>query len=102
MNLIMINDGNKTENEFNFEPQLSINVSIIFYVIQWFLFFSDNICKYFGDSNGKKRRFVDIFRAEGRFCDLHNCLSRQHSISGINKICVPSFNSDGGFILPDI
>ena len=64
--------------------------------------FSDNLCKYFGDSNGKKRRFVDIFRAEGRICDLHNCLSRQHSISGINQICFPSFNSDGGLVLSDI
>ena len=64
--------------------------------------FSDNLCKYFGDSNGKKRRFVDIFRAEGRICDLHNCLSWQHSISGINQICFPSFNSDRGLVLSDI
>ena len=39
MNLITIHDGNKTEDELNFEPGLNINVSIIFYVIQWLLFF---------------------------------------------------------------
>ena len=39
MNSITICDSNKTEDEFNFEPELNINVSIIFYVIQWLLFF---------------------------------------------------------------
>ena len=39
MNLITIYDSNKTEDEFNFEPELNVNVSIIFYVIQWLLFF---------------------------------------------------------------
>ena len=34
-----MNDSNKTEDQFNFEPQLNMNVSILFYVIQWFLFF---------------------------------------------------------------
>ena len=39
MSSITVYEGNKTEDEFNFEPELNINVSIIFYVIQWLLFF---------------------------------------------------------------
>ena len=35
----MNNSNTTTEDELNFEPQLNLNVSIIFYVIQWFLFF---------------------------------------------------------------
>ena len=34
-----MNDSNTTEGQFNFESQLYMNVSIIFYVIQWVLFF---------------------------------------------------------------
>ena len=34
-----MNISNTTEDQFNFEPQWNMSVSIVFYVIQWFLFF---------------------------------------------------------------
>ena len=64
--------------------------------------FSDSLCQYFSVSNGKKRKSIDIFRAQGGIYDLHNCIVRQRSISGIDQICFPSFNSDRGLVLSDI
>ena len=39
MNKIIMNNSNTTNDQFHFVPPWNINVSIIFYVIQWFVFF---------------------------------------------------------------